>query len=180
MGAAANLGLIFYMFLVGLELDFGRSRAGCRRRSRSRTPACCSDGAGLLVALPIYDLVAPDTNFIAFALFMGVAMSITAFPVLARILVERRMLKRPLGTIALAAAAIDDVTAWFLSRSRPRSRRRARRRGSSRVALTVAFCLVMGFLARPLLARVSVAYDEAGRVPVAWITAIFVGVLLSA
>ena len=45
---------------------------------------------------------------------MGVSMSITAFPVLARILVERRMLKRPLGALALACAAIDDVTAWFL------------------------------------------------------------------
>ena len=45
---------------------------------------------------------------------MGVAMSITAFPVLARILVERRMLKRPVGALALACAAIDDVTAWFL------------------------------------------------------------------
>ena len=45
---------------------------------------------------------------------MGVAMSITAFPVLARILVERRMLKRPVGALTLACAAIDDVTAWFL------------------------------------------------------------------
>ena len=45
---------------------------------------------------------------------MGVAMSITAFPVLARILAERRMLKRPVGALAIACAAIDDVTAWFL------------------------------------------------------------------
>ena len=45
---------------------------------------------------------------------MGVAMSITAFPVLARILAERRMLKRPVGSLTIACAAIDDVTAWFL------------------------------------------------------------------
>ena len=69
---------------------------------------------GIAVALPIYKLVGPDKKFVAFALFMGVAMSITAFPVLARILVERRMLKRPVGALALASAAIDDVTAWFL------------------------------------------------------------------
>ena len=50
---------------------------------------------GIAVALPLYELVGPDKKFVAFALFMGVAMSITAFPVLARILVERRMLKRP-------------------------------------------------------------------------------------
>ena len=57
---------------------------------------------------------ARTAGFTAFALFMGVSMSITAFPVLARILVERRMLKRPIGVIALASAAIDDISAWFL------------------------------------------------------------------
>ncbi len=69
---------------------------------------------GIAVAVPIYSLVGPDTKFVAFALYIGVAMSITAFPVLARILVERRMLKRPVGALTMAAAAIDDVTAWFL------------------------------------------------------------------
>ncbi len=182
IGAAANLGLIFYMFLVGLELDFGQLKGRL-----SQTVAISNAGvllpmaAGLLVALPIYDLVAPDTNFVAFALFMGVAMSITAFPVLARILTERRMLKRPVGAIALAAAAIDDVSAWFLIALATAVATASSATGVvSTIALAVAFCLVMGFLARPLLARVSVAYDEAGRVPVAWITAIFAGVLLSA
>ena len=69
---------------------------------------------GMAAAVPVYRLVAPDREFVAFALFMGVAMSITAFPVLARILVERRMLTRPVGALTMAAAAIDDVTAWFL------------------------------------------------------------------
>ncbi len=69
---------------------------------------------GIAVAVPIYALVAPAEKFVAFALFMGVAMSITAFPVLARILVERRMLKKPVGALTMAAAAVDDVTAWFL------------------------------------------------------------------
>ena len=71
-------------------------------------------GLGFLVALPIYKLLSPDVRYLPFALFMGVAMSITAFPVLARILIERRMLKRPVGALALASAAIDDVTAWGL------------------------------------------------------------------
>ena len=69
---------------------------------------------GIAVALPLYKLVGPDKKFVAFALFMGVSMSITAFPVLARILAERRMLKRPIGSLAIACAAVDDVTAWFL------------------------------------------------------------------
>ena len=70
---------------------------------------------GIAAALPLYKLVGPDKKFVAFALFMGVAMSITAFPVLARILSERRMLQA--GRSArwrIACAAIDDVTAWFL------------------------------------------------------------------
>jgi Kef-type K+ transport system membrane component KefB len=182
IGVAANLGLIFYMFLVGLELDFAQLKGRI-----SQTAAISNAGVlvpmsvGLLVALPVYDLVGPDTKFLAFALFMGVAMSITAFPVLARILTERRMLRRPVGAIALAAAAIDDVSAWLLIALATA----VATAGSASdvvqtIALATAFCLFMALLARPLLSRVSVAYDEAGRVPVAWITAIFAGVLLAA
>jgi len=182
VGAAANLGLIFYMFLIGLELDFSQLKGRI-----SQTAAISNAGVllpmavGLLVALPVYELVAPDTKFLAFALFMGVAMSITAFPVLARILVERRMLKRPVGAIALAAAAIDDVSAWFLIALASAVATAGSATGVLRtVALAIVFCLVMAFLVRPLLGRVSEAYDTAGHVPGAWIAAIFAGVLLSA
>ena len=172
IGVVANLGLIFYMFLVGLELD-PRAAAGPGRprRRRSRTPASrCPMVLGIAVALPIYELVGPDTTFVAFALFMGVSMSITAFPVLARILVERRMLKRPVGALALACAAIDDVTAWFLI-ALATAVAVAGSGGDvvETIGLAVAFCLVMVFVVRPLLARVSTAYDEAGRVPGGWI-----------
>ena len=117
----------------------------------------------------------------AFALFMGVSMSITAFPVLARILVERRMLKRPVGALVLACAAIDDVTAWFLIALATAVA--VAGTGSDvveTIVLALAFCLVMGFAVRPLLSRVSSAYDEAGRVPGGWVALIFAGVLLSA
>jgi Kef-type K+ transport system membrane component KefB len=136
---------------------------------------------GLAVALPLYPLLATDTKFVAFALFMGVAMSITAFPVLARILVERRMLKRPVGALTLACAAIDDVTAWFLiALATAVATSGSGGEVASTIALAVGFCLVMAFLARPLVARVSTAYDEAGRVPGGWVVAIFAGVLVSA
>ena len=182
VGAAANLGLIFYMFLVGLELDFGQLRGRIGQTAAiSNAGVLLPMAVGLLVALPIYDLVAPDTTFLAFALFMGVAMSITAFPVLARILVERRMLKRPIGAIALAAAAVDDVSAWFLIALASAVATASSASGVVQtIALALVFCLVMGLLVRPLLSRVSVAYDEAGRIPSVWITAIFAGVLLSA
>jgi Kef-type K+ transport system membrane component KefB len=109
-------------------------------------------------------------------------MSITAFPVLARIVVERRMLKRPLGALALASAAIDDVSAWFLIALATAVAAAGGSVGDvvRTIALALGFCAIMAFGARRLLARVSTAYDEAGRVSGAWITAIFAGVLVSA
>jgi Kef-type K+ transport system membrane component KefB len=184
IGVAANLGLIFYMFLVGLELDLGQLRGRL-----GQTAAISNSGvaipmiAGIAVALPTYKLVGPNAKggFTAFALFMGVSMSITAFPVLARILSERRMLRRPIGALTLASAAVDDISAWFLIALATAV---ATSGGGVEVirtiALAAAFCLLMGLGVRRLLARVSLAYDEAGRVPITWITAIFAGVLLSA
>ena len=182
IGVVANLGLIFYLFLVGLEVDPNqlKGRAG-QAAAISNASVALPMILGIAVALPIYELVGPDKKFIAFALFMGVAMSITAFPVLARILVERRMLKRPVGALAIACAAIDDVTAWFLIALATAVA--VAGSGSEvvvTIALAVAFCLLMAFIARPLLARVSTAFDEAGRVPGGWVAAIFAGVLLSA
>ena len=114
-GVAANLGLVYYMFLVGLEIDVSQLRGRISQAAAiSNTSVALPMMLGIAVALPLYPLLGPDKKFVAFALFMGVAMSITAFPVLARILVERRMLKRPVGALTLACAAFDDVTAWFL------------------------------------------------------------------
>jgi Kef-type K+ transport system membrane component KefB len=182
IGVAANLGLIFYMFLVGLEIDFSQLRGRVAQTAAiSNTGVAVPMIAGLAIALPLYPLLGTEKEFVAFGLFMGVSMSITAFPVLARILVERRMLKQPIGVLAIASAAIDDVTAWFLIALATA----VAVAGSAldvleTVLMAVAFCLVMGFGVRRLLARASVAYDEAGRVPTAWITAIFAGILLAA
>jgi Kef-type K+ transport system membrane component KefB len=182
IGVVANLGLIFYMFLIGLEVDLGQLRGRARMTlAISNTALLVPLMLGMLVALPLYSLLAPDIRFAAFALFVGVSMSITAFPVLARIISERRMLKRPLGALALSAAAVDDVSAWFLI-----ALATAVASAGSGVAVletigwAALFCLGMAFLVRPLLARAAVAHDEAGRVPGTWITAIFAGVLLSA
>jgi Kef-type K+ transport system membrane component KefB len=182
IGVVANLGLIFYMFLIGLEVDLGQLRGRARvTLAVSNTALLVPLMLGMLVALPLYPLLAPDIRFAAFALFVGVSMSITAFPVLARIISERRMLKRPLGALALSAAAVDDVSAWFLI-----ALATAVASAGSGVAVletigwAAVFCLGMAFLVRPILARAAVAHDEAGRVPGLWITAIFAGVLLSA
>jgi len=182
IGVVAQLGLIFYMFLVGLEIDVSQLRGRFGQVAAiSNASVALPMVLGIAVALPIFELVGPDTKFIAFALFMGVSMSITAFPVLARILVERRMLQRPVGALALACAAVDDVTAWFLIALATA----VAVAGSGldvleTILLALVFCLVMGFGVRPLLARASTAYDEAGRVPGGWIALIFAGVLLAA
>lgn len=182
IGVAANLGLIFYMFLVGLELDATQLKGRVKLAlTISNTSLLVPLSLGLLAAIPLYRILAPDTNFIAFALFVGVAMSITAFPVLARIVVERRMLKRPLGALALSAAAMNDVSAWFLIALASAFAGTGGAVGVvTTVALAIAFCLAMGFGVRPLLARAATAHEEMGRLPGGWITAIFAGVLLSA
>ncbi len=182
IAAAASIGLVFYLFLVGMELDprILRERAA-QAALISNTSVAFPMALGLLVALPVYELLAPDTDYFPFALFVGVAMSITAFPVLARILIERRMVRRPVGALSLAGAAIDDVTAWGLLALATA----VAGAGSGVHALVVVglagvFTAAMVVIGRPLLARVSVAYDEVGHVPPLWIATIFVGVLLSA
>jgi Kef-type K+ transport system membrane component KefB len=183
IGIVANLGLIFYMFLVGLDIDPTQLRGRVTQAvAVSNTGVFVPMALGLLAALPVYALVGPDKPFVAFALFMGVAMSITAFPVLARIIVERRMLKRPIGALALASAAIDDISAWFLIALATAVASASGAFGdvARTVGLAAAFCLVMAFGARRVLARAATAYDEAGRVPGGWIMAIFAGVLVSA
>jgi Kef-type K+ transport system membrane component KefB len=116
LGIIANLGVILYMFLVGLELNPGDLR------SRAHATVAISHASivfpfvlGGLLALGLYPILSHrQVSFTSFALFMGVALSITAFPVLARILLDRGLEKTDLGVLALGCAAIDDVTAWCL------------------------------------------------------------------
>ena len=136
---------------------------------------------GIAVALPLYKLIGPDKKFVAFALFMGVAMSITAFPVLARILAERRMIKRPIGSLAIACAAIDDVTAWFLiALAITIASSGTFGDVAKTIAEAVAYTLVMVLIVRRIVARMATAFDEVGRMPSGWFAAIVIGVLLSA
>ena len=182
LGVVANLGLIFYMFLVGLEVDRGSLKGKVAKATAiSNTSVAVPLLLGIAVALPLYKLVGPDKKFVAFALFMGVAMSITAFPVLARILAERRMIKRPIGSLAIACAAVDDVTAWFLIALAITI---AASGTFGDVAKTIgeaaAYVLIMVLIVRRIVARMATAYDEVGRMPGAWFAAIIIGVLLSA
>ncbi|HEY1520301.1 MAG TPA: cation:proton antiporter [Solirubrobacteraceae bacterium] len=182
LGVVANLGLIFYMFLVGLEVDRGQLKGKVAQAAAiSNASVAVPLLLGIAVALPLYKLIGPDKKFVAFALFMGVAMSITAFPVLARILAERRMLKRPVGALAIACAAIDDVTAWFLI-ALATTIAVAGTVGDvfKTIAEAVVYILIMILVVRRIVARMATAFDEVGRIPGAWFAGIIVGVLLSA
>lgn len=114
LGALSDVGLVVFMFVVGLEFDHERVR-GCGRVATSIASGAMllPFGLGSLLAL---DLAAREhpAHRLAFVLFLGVALSITAFPVLARILADRGMTASLLGAIALSAAAICDLAAWMM------------------------------------------------------------------
>jgi Kef-type K+ transport system membrane component KefB len=182
LSAAASIGLAFYLFLVGMELDPRLLRERYREAAFiSNTSVAFPMALGFIVALPLYRVLGPDVRYTPFALFMAVAMSITAFPVLARILTERRMLKRPVGALTMAGAAIDDVTAWgLLALATATATAASGLHALWVVLLTAAFTAAMILIGRPLLGRVSRSYDEVGRVPTLWLGMIFVAVMLSA
>ena len=112
----SQLGVILFMFVVGMELDFAELRRHARATAIISNvgilvPFCL----GALLSAQLYGAYAPEgVRFATFALFSGVAMSITAFPVLARIISERGLSGTVLGTTGLGCAAMADVTAWCL------------------------------------------------------------------
>jgi Kef-type K+ transport system membrane component KefB len=112
----SQFGVILFMFVVGLEFNWQHVRHQARAAlAVSNVSILLPFLLGVLAAMPLYADHAPaGISFRAFALFMGIAMSITAFPVLARILEDRRLIPTPIGATALTCAAFDDVTAWTL------------------------------------------------------------------
>jgi Kef-type K+ transport system membrane component KefB len=112
----SQIGVVLFMFIVGMELNVRHVREkGSAAVMISHASIIVPFVLGAGLALFLYrGLAPPGTSFSAFALFIGVAMSITAFPVLARILEDRNLTQTNLGSIALTCAAVDDVTAWCI------------------------------------------------------------------
>jgi len=112
----SQIGLILFMFVIGMELDIKVLKNKANDAVViSHASIIIPFALGMGLAYFVYDAFAPEgTQFISFALFLGIAMSITAFPVLARIIQERGMHKTKLGTVIITCAAADDITAWCI------------------------------------------------------------------
>jgi len=180
LGVIAQIGVILYMFLVGLELYPGQLKHRAHVTiATSHASIVLPFVLGSVLALVLYPrLSSSDVPFTSFALFMGVAMSITAFPVLARILTDRGISRTDLGVVALTCAAVDDVTAWCLLAFVVGVVRAEAGNGLLVAGGALAYILVMVFGARPLMARVVKRWHPAqSGTPAA---VLFVALLLSA
>ncbi len=116
LNALSQIGVIIFMFLVGLNINPKElKKEGHAAVLSSHVSITAPFVLAAFLSLYLYPRLSDDSvAFSSFALFMGAAMSITAFPVLARILQERKMMHSRLGTVAIACAAVDDVTGWFI------------------------------------------------------------------
>jgi Kef-type K+ transport system membrane component KefB len=178
----SQVGVIFFMFLVGVQLDSSHLRGqGEAAVAISHASIVVPFVFGSALALPLYsEYGVPGVRFTPFALFLGVALSITAFPVLARILAERRMQHTPQGALALTVAAIDDVTAWCLLAFVVGVVRAKLDSLLWTFGLTIVYIGVMFALIAPLVRRFLVRRANDGQSGRAAVAAAIVGLLLSA
>jgi Kef-type K+ transport system membrane component KefB len=152
----SQIGVVIFMFIVGMELNIRQVRErGSAAVMISHASIILPFLLGTALSLFLYrDLAPAGTSFNAFALFIGVAMSITAFPVLARILEDRGLTKTQLGSIAITCAAVDDVTAWcILALVIALVKQAGIEISAITVVLTLIFAATMIFLVRPQLGR---------------------------
>jgi Kef-type K+ transport system membrane component KefB len=178
----SQVGVVLFLFLVGLELDTGllrqRTRASVAVSHASITVPFVLGG---LLALQLYPSTSTsDVPFLSFALFVAVSMSVTAFPVLARILADCGLQKSPLGVIALACAAVDDVTAWCLLALVVGIAKATTSAAALTVVLALGFTAVMLWGVRPLLARWVARRTPSENASANAMAIVFVGLLLSA
>jgi Kef-type K+ transport system membrane component KefB len=181
LSIVAQIGVILYMFLVGVELNVTILRKqGHVTLAISHASIVVPFSLGAMLALWLYPMLSSsEVPFTAFALFLSVSLSITAFPVLARILTDQRLHKTDLGVMALACAATDDVTAWCLLALVVGVAQSKVNEAVFVAVLTVAYIALIFFVVRPLVAKTLPRYCPSGLTP-GVTAAVLVGVLLSA
>jgi len=177
----SQLGVILYMFLVGLDLDAARLKSQARSAlAISLTGIAVPFGLGAALALWLHPILShPGVPFASFTLFLGVAMAITAFPVLARILDDFALTRTELGILALGCAAADDVAAWCLL-ALAVGVAQAQVGGALLVGAGAGlFILAMLAVARPLLAEAMRRLDARATTPPYAVPGLFFLILLA-
>ena len=182
LSVIAQVGVILFMFMVGLELDASVVR------QRARATIAISHASitlpfllGSVMALWLYPrLATSDVPFTSFALFIGVSMSITAFPVLARILTDRGLAGTRLGVLAITCAAVDDVTAWCLLAFIVSIVHAQAGGGLVTLALAAGFVVAMIVVGRPVLARLVARRDRESELGAGTVAFVLFALLLSA
>ena len=182
LGVLSQVGVILFMFLVGLQLDAGHLR------ERGRSVVAISHASivvpfvlGSALALVLYPRVSTsDVPFTNFALFLGVAMSITAFPVLARILRDRGLDATRIGALAISCAAVDDVTAWCLLALVAAVARHQAGAALVTAGLALAYVVFMFGVVRPLLRRLVRQVERSDAGVAGAVAAVLIGLVASA
>ncbi|MFF0576775.1 cation:proton antiporter domain-containing protein [Streptosporangium saharense] len=178
--ALADVGLVLFMFVVGMELDQKLVRG------KGRIAVVIALGSTLLpfalgcaLALGIAGDHVDGPRTLPFVLFMGAAMAATAFPVLARVITDRGMQRVTVGGLSLASAAVIDVLAWTALAVVVGLASADGGEGQWKVALALPYGLVMFLVVRPLLARLVPAWQRAGRLTPGLLSVVLIGLLAS-
>jgi K+:H+ antiporter len=182
LGVYSQLGVILYLFLVGLELDLSVLRKSSHATlAISHASIITPFLLGASLALNLYPKVSTSgVPFTVFALFLGVSLSVTAFPVLARILTDLKISRSQMGVVALTCAAIDDVTAWCLLALVVSI---AQERGADAirtVVMTAALIVVVLKIVAPFLRRVVPQLDQSSDLSRAALSVVLLAMLASA
>lgn len=183
LNVLSEIGLIFFMFLIGLELNPKYLKSNLNTAIlTSHVSILVPFSLGSLLALLLYPIVSNSSvSFTAFALFLGVAMSITAFPVLARIITEHNLQNTKLGTLALTCAAVDDVTAWcLLAVAIAVTRTNSMVGALPTIFEALIYIVFMLTVVRWFLQRLSKHYNRTGRLTQLVLAGIYMGVVASA
>ncbi|MER3492428.1 MAG: sodium:proton antiporter [Mastigocladus sp. ERB_26_2] len=183
LNVLSQVGLIFFMFLIGLELN-PKYLSGNLEIAvlTSHVSILVPFSLGTLLALLLYPLISnASVSFTAFALFLGAAMSITAFPVLARIITENNLQGTRLGTLALTCAAVDDITAWcVLAVAIAVARTGSITSAFPTIVESLIYIGIMVTLGRNFLSGLATYYRRTGRLNQLVLALIYAGVVASA
>jgi Kef-type K+ transport system membrane component KefB len=178
----SQIGLILFMFVIGMELDLKVLKNKANEAVViSHASIVIPFALGIGLAFFVYKSFAPEgIPFLSFSLFMGIAMSITAFPVLARIVQERGIHKTRLGAIVITCAAADDITAWCLLAVVIAIVKAGTFESALYViALAFLYVIVMLFIVKPFLKRVGDLYAKSENLSKPVVAIFFLTLILS-